>query len=280
VTEIDAPAVPQSFPYVDGHPHKPRMERDELRDVINLSLWAGQLLLQHGADAARVEATIHRLGTGLGCDWMDILVLPQTIVATTSSNQEFRTRVRRAPARAVNMTIIADISELSYQALDGKLDRFQLRTALRAFDEQGPNYNRATVILTVGLSCAAFSRLFGGDPLMMAVTFGASAAAMFARQELNHRHFNPLLVTAVTAFVAGVLASTVTLLAPGSHAQPALSAAVLLLVPGVPLINAAEDLLRGYPVTGIARGFHGLLVSLAIALGLALAIGLMGGRGL
>jgi uncharacterized membrane protein YjjP (DUF1212 family) len=275
-----ASAVRPVFPYVDGHEHKPLMEREELRDVINLSLWAGQLMLQHGADAARVEETIHRLGTGLGCDWMDILVLPQTIVATTINNQDFRTRVRRAPARGVNMTIVAEISELSYRARTGDLDRFTLRQELHRIDGAAPNYSRWTVILAVGAACAAFCRLFGGDAVAMAVTFLAAAAAMFARQELHRQHFNPLLITTVTAFIAGVIASTITLLEPETSRMATLSAAVLLLVPGVPLVNAAEDLLRGYPVTGIARGVSGLLVSLAIALGLALALWVTGGGGL
>ena len=35
--------------------HKPPLNRDELRDVIDLSLWAGHLLLQNGSDTARIE---------------------------------------------------------------------------------------------------------------------------------------------------------------------------------------------------------------------------------
>ncbi|MCA9956183.1 MAG: threonine/serine exporter family protein, partial [Anaerolineales bacterium] len=44
----------------------------------------------------------------------------------------------------------------------------------------------------------------------------------------------------------------------------------------VPLINSAQDLIRGHMVTGIARGVTGLLISLAIALGLLLALSLTG----
>ena len=54
------------------------------------------------------------------------------------------------------------------------------------------------------------------------------------------------------------------------------AADVLLLVPGIPLINAAEDLIKGHMVTGIVRGLTGVLISLGIALGLLLAMRLMG----
>jgi uncharacterized membrane protein YjjP (DUF1212 family) len=256
------------------------MTRDEIRDVISLSLWAGQMLLQYGADSTRVEETVHRLATALGCDWADIEVQPNTLIATTVNNQDFRTRVRRAPARGVNMTIIAEVSDLSYRVRRGELDRIGLRQELRRIDELKPQYGRGTVLLTIGIACAAFCRLFGGDPGAILVSFIASSAAMFVRQEMHHRHFNPLMMVTVTAFVASIFASLAWMLPLSQTPGLALAASVLLLVPGVPLVNSAEDLLRGHLVTGMARGFYGLLVALTIALGMSLAIWVTGGKGL
>lgn len=265
---------------VDNRPHKPLMDTETLRDVISLSLWAGQMLLQHGADSKRVEETVHRLGTGLGCDWMDILVSPNAIVASTINNHQFRTKVRRVPSLGVNMHIIAEISDLSYGVMRGQLDRFSLRRELMRIDRLAPNYDRRLVIAAVGLACAAFSRLFGGDWAAFLITFVASAVAMFARQELARHYFNPLLVTAATAFVAGLIASAAALFNLTHQTNIALAASVLLLVPGVPLINSAKDLIQGHLVTGITRGIAGLLISLAIAIGLSLAIWVTGVQGL
>jgi uncharacterized membrane protein YjjP (DUF1212 family) len=256
------------------------MTRDEIRDVISLSIWAGQMLLQYGADSTRVEETVHRLATGLGCDWADVVVHPNALVATTVNNQDFRTRVRRAPFRGVNMTLIAEVSDLSYRVRRGDLDRIGLRQELRRIEALQPQYGRGTVILTIGIACAAFCRLFGGDPSSMLITFIASSLAMFVRQELHHRHFNPLIMTIMTAFVAAVLASPAWILHLSQTPTSALAASVLLLVPGVPLVNSAEDLLRGQLMAGLARGFYGVLIALAIALGMSLAIWLTGGKGL
>ena len=275
-----APSLPAQFPLSDGHPHKPPMTRDEMRDVVSLSLWAGQMLLQYGADSARVEQTVHRLATGLGCDWADIEVQPNTLIATTMNNQDFRTRVRRAPSRGVNMAVIAEVSDLSYRVERGDLDRIGVRQELRRIDALKPQYDRRTVILTVGVACAAFCQLFGGDVGSMLITGIASSIAMFVRQELHHRHFNPLVITTITAFVAGIFASLAWIVPVSQTPGLALAASALLLVPGIPLINAAEDLLRGHLITGIARGFYGLLVALAIALGLSVAIWVTAGKGL
>jgi uncharacterized membrane protein YjjP (DUF1212 family) len=259
---------------------KPPLSRDELCDIIDLSLWVGQLLLQHGADAERVEETIHRFGTALGCDWVDVLVSPNVIAITTTSGEEFRTKIRRVLNIGVNMYMISAMNRLSRRVTAGELDRFQARSEIVRINNTPPQYNRWSVVLMVGLACGAFSQLFGGDGPVFVVTFVASSIAMVVRQELTRHHFNPLLVVIATAFVAGVIASSAVHWHLGAQPELALAASVLLLVPGVQLINSAEDLIKGHSVIGLTRGLVGGLVSLAIALGLALAFQLAGVRGL
>ncbi|MCB9452710.1 MAG: threonine/serine exporter family protein [Anaerolineaceae bacterium] len=255
---------------------KPPLSRDELRDIIDLSLWVGQLLLQHGADSERVEETVHRFGTALGCDWIDVLVSPNVIAITSTSGEEFRTKIRRVVNIGVNMHRISAINRLSRRVVAGELDRFQVRSEIERINNTPPQYNRWVVVGMVGLACAAFSQLFGGDGPVFAVTLVASSVAMWVRQELTRRYFNPLLVVIATAFVAGVIASLAVRFNLGEQPQLALAASVLLLVPGVPLINSAEDLFKGHSVIGMTRGLVGGLITLAIALGLSLALQLMG----
>ena len=259
---------------------KPPLSYEELRDVIDLSLMAGQLLLQHGADTQKVEETIHRLGTDLGCDWLDILVSPNAIIITASSGAEFRTKVRRVSSLGVNMSIVTEVIRLRRRVTRREVDRHELRSELKRITASHSHYNRWVVVFMVGLACAAFSRLFGAEWPSFFVTFGASAAAMFVRQELNRRRFNLFLVIIATAFVAGIVASIAPRFQIDSQPTLALASSVLLLVPGVPLINAAEDMIKGHFVTGVVRGITGGIVALCIALGLLLAMALMGVRGL
>ena len=100
------------------------------------------------------------------------------------------------------------------------------------------------------------------------------------RQQLSRQHFNSLLVVIATALVAGSLAALFVRYGTGEGRQIALAASVILLVPGVPLINAAEDIIQGHILIGLARGVTGALISLCIALGLWLAMRLVGVSGL
>ncbi len=255
---------------------KPPLSHKALTDVVDLALWAGQLLLQHGADSQRVEETTHRLGTSLGCDWVDVFVSFNDIGVTAVSGPEFRTKIRRVVRIGVNMTTVSAINRLSRRVNQGELNRLQVRDELTRIANSPRHYNRWLVVLMVGLACAAFSRLFDGDWPAFGVTLVASSVAMVVRQELTRYNFNPLLVVTATAFTAGMLASSARLLTLSSHPEAAMVASVLLLVPGVPLINAVEDLTEGYVSVAVARGLMGAVVSLAIALGLLLAMALTG----
>ncbi len=255
---------------------KPTIPRAEMRDIVDLALWCGQLQLQHGADTERAENTIHHLGTGLGCDWIDAFISPNAIVITTLSGGEFRTRTRRLVRfGGVDMNIVAAVNDLAYQVEAHTADRLRIRQELEEIDTMPKLYNRWLVVLLVGLACAAFSKLFGGDWPAFAVTWIAASAAMIARQELTRHYFNALLVVVATAFVATFIAALGVILQVGSTPQIALAASVLLLIPGVPLINASKDLLQGHMVTGIVRGVSGALITLSIALGIGIAITLL-----
>jgi uncharacterized membrane protein YjjP (DUF1212 family) len=263
-----------------AHENKAPLDYETLRDVIDLALWAGQLLLQSGAESQQVEETVHRLGTGLGCDWLDILVSPNALVITAISDGEFRTKVRRVVNIGVNLQVVVEVSALVQRVLAGELDRQEVRSELQRISSFQPGYSRWTVALMVGIACAAFSSLFGGDWIVFAITFVAAGAAMLLRQELHRRHFNPFLTVVITAFAASGIASIAPLLHLGNQPQLALISAVLLLVPGVPLINSVQDLLKGYMLTGIARGVTGGVIAACIALGLLLAMSLLKVNGL
>ena len=275
MTEIES-----NIPVYPSATSKPQLEYAELRDVIDLSLWLGQLMLQHGAESARVEETVHRVGTALGGDWLDILISPTAIAITTSSGGEFRTKLRRVVGLYVDYTRVDALNQLARQVESKALDRFAVRRELERITALPTRYPLILRIVLVGLACGAFSQLFGGGWPELALTWGAASAAMAVRLTLLHLRFNAVLVTSVTAFTAGVLVIISGQWLPGAVLPIALVSAVLLLVPGVQLVNSLEDMIEGYVLIGVARGAAGGLVLLGLALGLLIAMQLLGVGGL
>ena len=244
-----------------------------LSSRVDLLVQTGSLLLQHGADAGRVEASLQQMEAGLGIERIDVVVMSKTLLLTATRQDAHHTRVARVPIVGVNMNSLNEVEQLLGLFQQGRVTPGQLAVILEQIAILPHHYSRGMIVAATGLACAAFCRLFGGDWAALAITGVASAVAAWVRMELNRRQVNYFLVVLITALVASLLASSA--LWVSQTPQSALTAAVLLLVPGVPLINASVDILRGHISAGLARATTSLVVFLGIALGLGIVVWLL-----
>jgi uncharacterized membrane protein YjjP (DUF1212 family) len=257
-----------------------QLTQAELRAVLTVALRAGQLLLLAGADTQRVEETVHRFGTALGADWMEVYVTPTGIIASAISGPEHRTRIVRVTSSSVDLSRIDAINTLSRRIAQDALTPEQVGAALEHIAQQPHRYSRAVTVVMTALACACLSQLFGGGWQEFAAVFVAAAVALLLRQELANRKLGLLLQVPPTAFVATLCLS---LLGQGLGVQSfdiAVPSAVLFLVPGVPLITALNDLSGNYLVSGVTRAAQAMLIIVEIGVGVALALALLRALGL
>ncbi|HTJ79542.1 MAG TPA: threonine/serine exporter ThrE family protein [Rariglobus sp.] len=252
--------------------------RDDQREVTRLCVQTGVMLLQHSAESALVESVSRRLGLALGMDSVEVALMANGITVTTIRNGRCHTTVRRNLDRGINMHVVTEVQRTMLLTEEKKLD--MAGVAHRLDHEIKPlRYNRLLVSVMVGLSCAAFARLGllakgGADDDMgtLVLTFFASGVAMQVRQYLAHLHFNPLVNFAASAFVATCIAAQGVIHHWVDNPKIAMSACVLLFVPGFPLINCVSDMVKGYINTGISRGVMAVLLLLACCGGIILAM--------
>ena len=242
--------------------------------ITRVVIKAAMLLQQHGAESKLIEETTARLGKALGMDSTEIAISASAIVLTSRLQGRCVTTTRRVHDRGINMHMVCEVQRI---VLLAEKQLCQYEEVRQRLDRLKPvRHNRWLVAGMVALSCASFSRLFGGDAAVFATTFTASLAAMLVRQEMAHRHHNPLIIFSVTAFSATLLASLGVRLGWGNHPHLAMAASVLLLIPGFPFINAISDMLKGHVNMGIARGVSALMLTLSAAMGITLAMAVTG----
>jgi uncharacterized membrane protein YjjP (DUF1212 family) len=256
---------------------RPPLSRTELADVVDLALWVGQLLMENGAESQRVEQSVRAVGVGLGCDWGNVLVSHNALMVTHVSGADFRTKLRRIHSINVDMSLIEAMSHVVHRVQEGKLDRHELRQSLTGIAAGRRHYGRGITCAAIGLACASFCRLFGGDLPAFATTLAAAALGVLVRYSCRERRINGFVAAVAAALAAGgVVGVTHAMLGLPVALDPALAASVLLLVPGVPAINSVEDVIKGHLVVGLARATTGILTVLAAAIGLILAMRLTG----
>lgn len=244
----------------------------ELVEVVaHLSLAVGRVLLLNGADTAQVEEAVIRLAAAYGCE-ARLLVTYETLVLTIVAGAYFRTKIgHRVPAMNVGMTAVTAVNRLVEDAVRGGLDPAAARLALEAIETRAPEYSRWMVVVALGLTAASLSRLFGGDWAAFGVAWLAGAFGTWVRQELGKRRANPLAIPFLAAGLSGVVGGVA--VASGYSATPSLClvAPGMIIVPGVPLINGLQDMIRNHMTLGISRVGFAMLATAAIALGLFVA---------
>lgn len=244
------------------------------RAVSRLVAQAGQMLLAHGAESTLVGDLMRRFGIAAGMDEVEVSLSASSLVVTTVYQEHCITTARRCADRGINMRAITQVQRIGIMLERGIIDYTLAQHMLNQISPE--RYNRWLVVFMTGLSCAAFSRLAGGDWTVFAMTFIASCVGMIVRQEIGHRHFNPLMNFAATAFVTTIISVQAVVYELGNSPSLVMASSVLMLVPGFPLINSVADMLKGYINMGIARFVMASLLTLATSLGIVAAMGLMG----
>ena len=259
---------PAPTEHFDEMHQRPPLSRDDLGDVLRIAMRAGQLMLENGANTARVEETIHHIGTALGAQGLDVYVTPSGIIASATSHGEHRTLTQRVVKSGIDLSRFAAVLELSRRATAGELGRPEARAELERIAVQPRVYTHWLTVLAVAAACMCFAALFGAGPIEALATFVAAGVAQQMRAWLAPINLSRLLGTGIVAALAAGLALTLANLLGSTAPGTAVLGAVLLLVPGVLMVSSVSDLFRGDTISGIARATSAFLLLGAISTGI------------
>ncbi len=224
--------------------------------------------MRAGASTERIRASIHRIAGSFQYQ-AEVLITHHAVLLSMldGEGQYLFTSMKRTGAFHVNFKVVSGISRMSWALVEVPWSLAQIRQELERLLAL-PHYPAVIMLPVVGLSGAAFCRLSGGSITDMAIVFAATIAGLLVRQLFIRHQFSAYLTIYVAAFTASALAALPVLLGLQENHHYALATSVLFLIPGVPLINSFTDLIDGHLQNAILRGVHGLVIALAIALGL------------
>lgn len=249
----------------------------EQKSITAVVIKAAVLLLEHGAESRLIEQISLRFGKALGCDSVEISLIPSAVVLTTLVSENSCTTTRRAHRQPINMSIVHEVLKICISCekdSDGvHVVEYKLHAIRRNY------YNKWLVIVMIGLSCASFSHLHGSDWVGFWITFLAASIGMWVRILLSSKDYAPPVVFAMSAFVITLVASLSSYHNISSTSNIVLSSSVLLLVPGFPYINAILDVFKGYISMAWGRWMHATVLTFMTSIGIILAMSLLNIQG-
>lgn len=241
-------------------------------ELIDILLDFGETMLGSGAEIARVEDSLSRMGNSYGAVKTNAFVINSSIELTIRfEDGETVTRTRRIRSSgSTDFEKLRRLNALSRQCVVNRMPVTQLREAVDEIRETEVSAwkNYVGSLLAAG----SFSIFFGGSILDAVVSgiFGLLICWLQIR-------FSPLTPNKVFfLFVSSVLSGAgiclVNMVVPGLHIDKIIIGDIMLLVPGIAITTAVRDTLIGETIAGITRLADCLVWAAALAAGFMLVI--------
>lgn len=246
----------------------------KLIKTADLLLEISSLLMVSGANTNRVNLSINRFASVLNVKVASMISHKTFIMTLTDeeTKQSF-TKVQNIPPYIINFVIISAISKASWNAISENWTLEQIGKEIERIKTL-KRYPKLVVLLAVSFAGAGFCNIFNGDYLNMFVSFASTFMGLFIFQQTHKLKYNLYIRIFLGSFTASSMASLGILYQIGTEPQTALATSILFLVPGVPLINSFSDLMDNNILNGMVRFTTGLMIVLAMAIGLFLAMSL------
>jgi uncharacterized membrane protein YjjP (DUF1212 family) len=249
-------------------------------EAVEVLLWFGAAMLRAGNTAIRTREWVEILARKMGFDAVSVNISLDTISASIRRSGEWATTMCEIGSPGVNASRIAELEQLA-KAMGFGSSPSEIALTLSKIESATPCYSSAHIAAAVGVASGAFAFLNGAAaPEMIAAAIGGATGqcvrSWLLRCQLNQ--YGVAVLSAATAsgmyVLAAALAGRVGF--QFAHYPAGFIASVLFLVPGFPLIAGLFDLTQFQTVAAVSRLAYGVMLLLAVALGLSIVIEVAG----
>jgi len=250
------------------------MSRIPIREATKLVLELGRILLTSGATTNRVELMMGKVATNFGYPKTEAFVTPTGIFLTISDGEnEHSTSVKRIEGRRIDLGKITAISHLVNRMEEAfkdpespNMNLTRLRAELYKIEQFQP-WPIWLQVFCGGATSGFFCLLFGGSWLEFGVAYLVGILVSAAMRYLAMLKINNFLLNALGAMLIVIFAKTLDIWIPFIKLDNIIIGGIMLLVPGLAIVNAIRDTMSGDLVSGTARAVEAIFIAVAIATG-------------
>lgn len=248
------------------------LTKAEQAGLIECLLDMGQQLLRSGAEISRVEDTITRMAKAYGCFRVDVFVITSIIsLSLEFPNERVLTETRRIFSSSdTDFTRLEKLNNISRTCCRQPMAVADLRQALR----QAAAEEKAFGMLLFGsiLSAGSFAIFFGGSLWDGVAAAVLGAGICLLQRLLGKTEVSPVGANLLISLITGIVVGLVCHALPAIHSDKILIGDIMLLIPGLAMINSVRNILGGNTISGLVRLTESLIWAAALAGGFMMAL--------
>lgn len=250
-------------------------------DALETAVFAGNILLESGAEIFRVEETILRIAHAYGVQSCNTFIMSSGIFTTAGGpGEEYFAKVKHIPLSAVRLDKVERVNQLSREIVAGQHTIEEAYAALQEISSL-PKKSKWLRTLACGLGAGSFCYFFGGTLMDCLAAFGCGLLLHGYLLLLEGKKLSKITVNVTAAGVSTLFAILACLVGLGQNLNQVIIGSIIPLVPGVSFTNAIRDIADGDYIAGSVRMMDALLIGFCIAGGVGivytLALRILGG---
>ncbi len=234
--------------------------------LLDVTAYAGRLLLQSGAETYRVEETMVRIAQSFGVEDAQSFVTPTGIMLSITNDQKTYSKILRVQERGVDLHRIDLLNALARRLYKEPCTIEDLYKELQCI-EQEPRYSFLTTMFFGALGAAGFAIFFKGTYVEASAAFLIGLAIKWIQMFMERFQMNVFFSHSIGAGLAAFLTFSFCAFFPQANEDTIIISSIMLLVPGLAITNALRDTVAGDYLSGLSRAAEAFLIAIAIAVG-------------
>ncbi|EPY6472325.1 threonine/serine exporter family protein [Clostridium sporogenes] len=243
----------------------------EAKQVLEISLSVGKMLLSNGAESYRVEETIERIcrAYNLQCECM--VTAKGVFLSIIDDNNEKVTSLKKVKTRGVDLARIERLNSFSRSLQDNPISYDEAKETLKEIDSL-PFFSLPVRIVAAGMTSFVYSLFFKGTIYDAIVSTFISMAIYYMLDKVSKVGFFQFFQFFFAGFIIGISSLVAENIFPLVSRGNVITGGIMILVPGVPLTNGIKDIIYDDFMSGIVKFGEAMLVVTAMGAGIATAL--------
>ena len=249
----------------------------QIEQIVDFAANLGKRMLMSGANLERVTLTVEKVLTSYGLTEISIHPLSTCLmIAAETPEGVYAHRQVTVPFSSIHLERLRKLNQLSYTVCDAKPDPASL---LGMLDEasKAKEYSPWLVMAGHMLGAGCLCLIFNGSWPDVIMTVVLDFFMFWMLQFLSAPGINKIITNAIVMVVMTWLAITAVNCGLAGSFSLIIIALSLLVIPGIPMVNAVRNIFCGNEMNGILQVLKVFLESISMMAGIYIGIYFFGG---
>ncbi|WP_346939466.1 threonine/serine exporter family protein [uncultured Clostridium sp.] len=237
------------------------------KQVLDIALSAGELLISNGSESYRVEETIERICKAYNYKSECITTGKGIFISILDEDQEKVTSLKKVRGKSVDLYSIELVNSFSRSIEEEKISYDEAMSRLNDI-RKSPTFKLPIRVLAGGMTCFIYSLFFNGTIFAAFISAIIGMIIYYMVDKVSNVGFFQFFIFFFSGFLIASIGIFFENIITIVDKDKIILGSIMVLLPGVALTNGIKDIIYGDFTSGISKVGEAVLIITAIGSGI------------